>query len=418
MRVGMRTSLEEPLRHPRSRTPHTVAALAAGALAVINTTAVLPATPAAADTPSALHGTVTMPDGSPAAGAKVTVSLMPPDATTSSGIEPILATTTTANDGAFSVSVPVTTEVSTAVIENGGIANLEIDAEDVAAAVQGYIGTNTDLTLYEDNEALAIAADTTNGTLDLAQPVELQLDDVGSAGTYDTANPTDPTGPMSPTPGPYWCNDSGWYVVYGPTAGETKIGEIHSYRDTRSVRWAYTTSANTTIDVGYSYDGGAYSVSGGTHIGNKNGVENGGVHAGSYYGHNIVAHFNYVREEDKQSCTGGKTHVTHRVRATVWNGDEYAGTDMSWEDGYNTWKEHYDAGGADIARFTAGQNFGRTTNKTTKYLNAITILGATLGSQTTMDVHHYQGWKFGSDPSHDLIGDNGPPSTAGTIWAY
>lgn len=376
-----------------------------------------PVSLAHADSGTPLHGTLHLPDGSAARNADVYVSLLKADP----GDQPdkAIAQGTTDDQGNFSIPIPITSDITAAAISNGNQVNLEVlglaTSSSLSASTLQGTGGSTVEQLFEGAVALdptlASSDSATSSALELTNPVELTLSDAENG----YVSPPDNTAAVAVAN----CYFYGWYRYSGPTAGSTVIGELHTYQDMTG-SFQYTTSANSDIGVGYSYSAGSnFKVSGHVHIGNSSSVSNSGVKAGAYSGHRINGNFNYVKDEGDYYCDGlGWDHL-YRVRATVWNGDEFNGADTSGNDGYYTWKDANDAGGARIAKFTPGQSFGRTTSETADYGGGVSVMGASLDSKSKFNSTHKLSWHFGSGVYwHYLIGNDNPPSNAHIIYAY
>jgi hypothetical protein len=379
---------------------------------------------------STLGGTMLMPDGSPAPNADGCLTLL---RSVADDEDPTIIYFTTDSTGTFSVPIDVNQDMVETAALNGGTINLEI------GGLADSLGRSP-----SDLPAEAIASGTTvlyDGVYAFAVPL---IGNVESAGSAALALPNDLVLELTDTISlatalvrdespvttvnnfcggiggsqPRNCWFGKWGRIDGPRAAPTVLGELHTYQDMWG-HFHYSTSANSEIGVAYQTDGGQWRVSGSVHIGNSTSVSNSGVPYASYRGTEIEGNFNYVKERRYFYCYGYRQASQQRVRALVWNGDVFPGADRSYSDGYYTWRDADAEGGARIARFFPTQRFSRDSSTTRTYSVGATVLGASVTSKTIYNTTHRLAYSFGRNVYwHYLIGSDGPPSTAGVVWAY
>lgn len=380
--------------------------------------------------PSVLSGVMRLIDGSPAANATGCLAIL--KSLTGGDSSPFVQFVT--NDvGGFEVELPdVTQEMAQEAAFNGGTMNFELTGmanslgrpmEDLTAEV---VATGTTL-LYDGVYAFAVpvtglAEGTASAMLQMPNGIVLVLGDESNFAAYTAENPNTVAGEPScgssnDSPlggGCYWTN---WEEL-SRRAEPTVLGELHTYQDMWG-HFIYSQSGSSSIGIAHKMENKAWNQTGEIWIGNTSSVSNSGVPYASMRGTKIEGNFNFVKEDRHRMCWGNMMTTQQRVRATVWNGDVFPGDDTSSYDGYYTYKDARDEGCARCGRFLKGQQFSRDGDKTKKYSVGAGPFGVTVSAQSTYNTTHRIKYSFGYNVSvHWLIGDDGPPSKAGIIWAY
>jgi hypothetical protein len=378
---------------------------------------------------SVLTGVMVLADGTRAMNAEGCLTLI---RSMVSGDSPTILYFTTNQAGEFNVPMPALTEaMAEEAAFNGGTLNFELtgmaneSGVPIAEMVDEAVAAGSVL-LYDGVYTFAapligIAEPGASAALAMPNEVVLVLSDTTSMALHAPTNPDSIAGDPDDACNARGRGSCGYWTGWTETsrrAAPTVLGELHTYQDMWG-HFHYSQAANSDIGVVHKMDTSAWKSSGEIHIGNTTGVTNSGVPYASYRGTEIVGNFNYVHETSDRMCWGEVMATRQRIRATVWNGDVFPGENRAYNDGYYTYQTARDEGCARCGRFIPGQKWSRDTTKTKKYAIGAGPFGVTVSSQTSYNTTHRVAYSFGYNVGvHWLIGNDGPPSSAGVIWAY
>ncbi|WP_262057657.1 hypothetical protein [Streptomyces sp. STR69] len=420
------------------------------------TAAPSPSTLAPVSGAATVKGVFTLGNGSPLAGATVTLTpvdeALPADGST---ITPTtVGTATTAADGSWSFTLPSTlpSSLQTYADDNGGVLSLE--ASFYGQASDGTVLTGSD---YVD-AGVATGSATTEGSaaaraetantvaihpdVDTTQvtPADSTLVDSAdtaddssatSANTYQSVDGTSTTG-FSPD-----VVDGVDYSAVKPKIGVpvcvpskhvikqhdyyTSVGEAHAYYDTTAA-FEYNNTLSSTWGVATSVDGEHWSITGKVSRKSSTGHAVGFANQGPYWAKRFQIPVEYQDVDHQVACPEGK--VTHSysilpVKYDIPSGGAVAryGADVRSKDGLTAYRK---SNPAYRARLDQKQYATITSGTSLTIGYAAKVFGVTISLDTEYGTSHFQKITAGSGSSeHDIWGAKGKISgNPGVIYSY
>ncbi|NEC86528.1 hypothetical protein [Streptomyces sp. SID12501] len=427
------------------------------------TAAPSPSTLTAVSGAPTVKGVFTLGNGSPLAGA--TVTLTPVDEVPADGstITPTtVGTATTASDGSWSFTLPSTlpSTLQTYADNNGGVLSLE--ASFYGQAADGTLLTGTD---YVD-AGVATGSATTEGSVaaraetsdtvaihpdvdgTLVTPADSTL--VDSADTTDNADSTDGTDSSPTTSGNTWQSADGAsttgfspdvvdgvdYSAVTPKLGGgcvpskhvikqhdyyTTIGEAHAYYDTTAA-FEYNNTLSSTWGVATSVDGKDWSITSKISRKNTTGHAVGFANQGPRWAKRFQIPVKYQDIDHQYACPEGK--VTHSYSIVPVGYDIPAGgavarygADVSSKDGLDAYRKSNPAYRAVLGK---KQYVTITSGNSVTYGIAAKVFGVSISLDTEYGASHFQKITAGSGgEEHDIWGAKGKISGhPGVIYSY
>jgi hypothetical protein len=319
--------------------------------------------------------------GQPMTGALVQVLVVPQDlAASDQAVEPVVGTGTIDAQGHVSTSLTPPALTDTTLVSNVGYVNYELQVTDYQGNLLAdyyfarYYGTNP-----------AIA------------------DELPPLSTTVLTSPT-LASTLSGTPPNWGCCPCSWRTV-SQTDAFTVVGELHVVSDL-SGTFTYATTANTTIGVAFSSNGGSsWSLSGDVSITNSISASASLKESGNW-GHQLKSEFHYVKE--RQWCPYAWTS-NYRVLATDWDGGYQIGLDESgWDNHPNKYTSPYPAGSSFTRNNGSGFNYG----------GAVCVFGACLNAKTDFTRTITLSWtNTSTSTTRYLYGNDGFPTKSTIIYA-
>lgn len=201
------------------------------------------------------------------------------------------------------------------------------------------------------------------------------------------------------------CGQAGSWITQSETDAYTVVGELHTVTDL-SGTFSYGRTANSSIGVGVSSDGGGtWSVSGTAAVSNTLGATVLQGNQAANWGKQLKTQFHYLKQ--RFYCVAWTSY--YRVIASQWDGGMQIGNDVSSGDNHpNQWKQPY-----------PGQSqFTRSSGSAYNYSGAVCVLGVCLnassGFSTNVELH----WTNTSQTTtRYLYGNNGYPTVSTIINA-
>ncbi|MDX2542196.1 hypothetical protein ACOT81_31425 [Streptomyces sp. WI04-05B] len=426
----------------------------------IITAAPSPGTLAPVSGAATVKGVFTLGNGSPLAGA--TVTLTPVDEVPADGstITPTtVGTATTASDGSWSFTLPSTLpgKLQSYADDNGGVLSLE--ASFYGQAADGTLLTGTD---YVD-AGVATGSATTEGSAaartETSDTVAIHPDADGTVVTpadstlidsADTADSSNSTNSASGTAVNTWQSADGTsttgftpdvvggvdYSAVKPKLGGgcipskhvikqhdyyTAVGEAHAYYDTTAA-FEYNNTLSSTWGVATSVDGEHWSITGKVSRKNSTGHAVGFANQGPRWAKRFQIPVEYQDVDHQVACPEGK--VTHSysilpVKYDIPSGGPVAryGADVSSKDGLDAYRKSNPAYRAVLGKKTY-VTITSGTSVTIGY--AAKVFGVTISLDTEYGTSHFQKITAGTGgEEHDIWGAKGKISgNPGVIYSY
>ena len=319
----------------------------------------------------------------------------------------LIATTTTAPDGTFTLRAGAGHALEAAAAANDGQINL-----DLVANVNGWV--------YNESVIRADAGGTWVDENGLT-PADIVILPAGS-----TVN-------MRLVPGAAAGATSG-SQAYGPCAtyrfplatarAWTTIGELHTPADTEVATFTYGRKADSYIAKAFSLDGSFWVTKGTVRVANETGSSSSATIAYSTtrdrWAHEIQTEFVYTKYRTELWCASPaavKVSEAFEIRATKWVGSSRLGRDLTQLD---------DRCAEDHAQWIAfhgrGAEFTRDENRYATFANAatVTVGGTSLSLNARSGLSRWVSvrWQFGTKSTkHALCGTDEFPPSASRIFA-
>lgn len=404
----------------RARRAASVAtALAVGA-------AVLTAPSASASTAETVGNTITgsvqLADGTPVPYSDVVVHAVPLADELNDLPLVELARTTTDDAGNYVLTVPAASvgalQTLPYVVFNNGELNLQVRATSLFAPADMAL---SDVEATQAGEIFA-AAQETPVDADLRQAQDLQ--GLAFAGLVmeplkvanDTSGAVDPSlDRVARALGAEYCGYSEHLI--NSNAYPVVVGEAHAYYDI-TVKYTYTSMANSTLGVYYSPTGtGNWTANGSVKVRNSSSFGAASAYQGPYFGRHMLAQFTLNRYKWYRGECYGPAASGYIVRSGPWTGGMSNGLDVSQYDGYEGYNNAQARGW--VAQVQRGGSAYKTGTRGYTYDFAAGAYGAKIAATTEYDTSHRLDWTAGTGPySHDLFGNDGPPSTARLVYSF
>ncbi len=289
-----------------------------------------------------------------------------------------VGSTSTDSSGTWTLAVPITSDMTDLAASNGGYVNFVL----VASSANGYGITHVTRLL-------------SNGQwIDTSEPTSL-----GSPAIPFASYAVGPNWPCIPQ-----------ITVIATEDQYSAIGELHVAHDSTGT-YTYGTHADSNFDVGISYDGNHWSLSGSYHVGNDKGAQI-SYTEGPDFGHRLTSQFHNLKRKYNwfgyQGC--GPAYDTYPSR---WNGGAQIGLDNSYLD-FNC-----NTSSGNTQNFGRNTSFDRSSSHAYHLSSAINLFGIVqVGVDSGYSQYVISHWSFGSGQSnHYLCGNDGPVTTAHRIFA-
>jgi len=319
----------------------------------------------------------------------------------------LVATTTTALDGTFTLRADSSQALEAAAAANDGQINL-----DLVANVNGWV--------YHESVIRAVVGGSWVEENGLTPPDIVIL-------------PTGSTVDMRLVPGAAAGATSG-SQAYGscvtyrfPLASArawTTIGELHTPADTEVATFTYGRKADSYIAKAFSLDGSFWVVKGTVRVANETGSSSSATIAYSTtrdrWAHEIQTEFVYTKYRTELWCASPaavKVSEAYEIRATKWVGSSRLGRDLTHLDDRCA-EDHAQY----LTPFGKGFTFTRDENRYGTFTNAasVTVGGTTLSVNARSGLSRWVvvDWRFGSKSTrHVLCGIDAFPPTTTRIFA-
>jgi len=415
------------------------------------TAAPSPSTLAPVSGAATVKGVLTLGNGSPLAGATVTLTPVDEVPEDGSDITPTtVGTATTASDGSWSFTLPspLPSKLQAYADANGGV--LALEASFNGQAPDGTLLTGTD---YVD-AGVATGSATTEGSAaaraETADTVAIHPDVDEALVTPADSTLADSADSASDTPANHWQSVDGAsttdfspdkvdgvdYSAVTPDLGGacivskhvvkqhdyyTTIGEGHAYYDTTAA-FEYNNTLSSTWGIATSVDGEHWSITGKISRKNSTGHAVGFTNQGPRWAKRFQVPIEYQDVDRRVTCVGKKTKHSYSiipVKYDIPSGGDVAryGADVSSKDGLTAYRNSnpsYRAvlGKKQYATITSGTSI--------TYGVAAKVFGVTVSLDTEYGASHYQKISAGSGGSeHDIWGAKGKISgNPGVIYSY
>ncbi len=319
----------------------------------------------------------------------------------------LVATTTTAPDGTFTLRSESSPALEAAAAANDGQVNL-----DLVANLNGWV--------YNES---VIRADVAGAW----------VDENGLTPTDTVLLPAGSTVNLRLVPGAAAGATSG-SQAYGSCAtyrfplasarAWTTIGELHTPADTEVASFTYGRKADSYIAKAFSLDGSFWVMKGTVRVANETGSSSSATIAYSTtrdrWAHEIQTEFVYTKYRTELWCASPaavKVSEAYEIRATKWVGSSRVGADLRRLDDRCA-EDHAQY----LTPFGNGFTFTRDENRYGTFANAasVTVGGTTLSVSARSGLSRWVvlDWRFGSKSTrHVLCGMDAFPPTASRIFA-
>lgn len=193
-----------------------------------------------------------------------------------------------------------------------------------------------------------------------------------------------------------------FYVDY-VSVDSTRIISFHNSVNARG-KWEYGKTADSDIDVGVAQAGGSWSISGSVHVGGTSSALMSGTSNYYHYNSYVRTDFNYTH--GRYVC--GTTTSSYKIYASLWR----AG---ARDDGQ--FPRTSCAASPHRSYFSRGMSFYRGSSRASRIGFALDVGPVNLGQTSGHSVSVYMSWTDIRNNGIYLCGNNGPPTTAGVIYA-
>ena len=338
-------------------------------------------------------------------GVSGSVALYLPSTAASASQDTLVATSTTAADGTFSLQTPLTPALAGAAVANDGQINL-----DLVANVNGWVYHQAIVRSYVSTAWV---------DEDGAVPAELALSPLNT-----TVNPRlIPGSAGGATTGSLalaFCTTQ--RLPIGSTRAWTTIGELHTPADTRLASFTYGRKADSYISKAVSFDGTAWKLVGGSiKIGDEASAGSSaevGISLGlDRWAKEIQSEFIYTKFQVTLVCGGLIADERFEIKATDWVGSLKEGRDARYLDD-RCYQDHLQY----MAEFPKNGWIARDSNRYGTFVGAasVTIGGATVSLNARSGLSRYVRvrWDFGDKTSkHVLCGTDALLPKSSRIFA-
>ena len=365
---------------------------------------------AVASGPVIATGRLVLPSGGPALdGEPATISgsvaLYLPSTAPGPSEDTLVATTTTAPDGTFSLQSALTAALARAATANAGQINL-----DLVGNVDGWVYHQAVIREYVDG-----AWQSEDG----AAPAELVLSPL-NASVDPRLIPGASGGATTGSQALSGC--ATYRFPLASTRAWTTIGELHTPADTEVASFTYGRKADSYISKAISLDGTVWKLVGGSvrvgdEAGSESAAEVGISHGLDRWAKEIRSEFVYTKYRSELVCGGLKVSEQYEIKATDWIGNIRTDADLTYLDD-RCYQDHF----AYMA--VSGRNalVTRDSNRYGKFVGAatVTVGGATVSLDARSGMSRYVRvrWDFGGKTAkHVLCGTDAPLPRSSRIFA-
>ena len=323
---------------------------------------------------------------------------------TATQTSPAVPTTTPATVNTTMQPLDVTDESALDTTANEQSTTASANDPSATSAVSPDSG-NPDGVIFTGNAVNAYAAPATDA---------YGYQEIGGNGSYDPYIAADGTDLSAATVTPYqanspdFCVPGTWHTVQTGWHW-TIVGEQHAYRDATG-DMTYTRSAQTSIGVAVSVNGGSYTLSG-TYTYTASSSYSTGITRGPKAAYLNILALNYAKQKNTYVCSNGVQYTYRRIIPTGihnensnpnWN-PYILGASVLSEDGYGPWS-------AASYRSTLARGQGMCVAKGTGYTYGagVVIFGIALSADTNHDSSTEQCIHEGTSSSltHRVWGSN------------
>jgi hypothetical protein len=311
-----------------------------------------------------LSGTITLPSGSFAAGARIVVTPLRRVESTVATPDVILARAMARPDGSFSLMIDPGPAIALTAA-NGGHLNVMVTA------------------IAPDDRAhswLALAAVPLRPAPGIRAPAALHL----------VMQRVDSTPPRPGATPEYQCGTT-TYRRGDFQYAYTTVAELHSWDD-MAAKFKYIYTASSTLDVGTSQDGHSWRVSGTATIADDKGATN-GQDAGGRYGYQMRPQFEYEELATQTAPCGGNSILYYTASSTRALAGIVAGANVSDGDGLRPFLANNRPG--HMANFDPGGFHAKTTGTTQRYEVAASFFGFNFGCVSQYSSQLDYEWQMG-----------------------
>ncbi|MFF9158391.1 hypothetical protein ACF1AB_39905 [Streptomyces sp. NPDC014846] len=406
-----------------------------------------------------VSGKFTLGNGQPVQGLAVTVTAADAtlDSDSSAGVnEPVLGTATTAADGTWTLDLPakLPAGVQQAADDNGGALNLNATTAATTTSGVPVLGVDALTAVPVPSQGASL----TVGTAADAKAAEATDDDHTVPlvpDTVDDAAAKDPSAEQEQQSlaakaeaepravgeeTPLWQSDHSVlpadynpYAVGGkdvsaeavtPRAGDcqtvtyeqwrkiryTVVGEAHANWDAKA-SFQYDSSMNSSVELAINSNGN-WKAGASRNLSNEFGLSTGYTNKGSYYAHQYKVPIEYRKYKKQYICTMGVKSTWYtvepkRYKLPAGGSVGKIGKDVSAKDSSRNYNRAPKRNRGKVER---GTFFELTRKKSTKFGNAVSLVGIGLSATTSYDNSHKQKITAGTrrNATHLIWGKNGP----------
>jgi hypothetical protein len=333
-------------------------------------------------------------DGTPLAGQTVALAVLPTGESQPADI-PMGQRTTSGGTGRAAWRVHLTPSQRSAVRANGDWLNLQAAALGGDDSPTAFVG----FSLYLGSEKSQLAESRSR-----PKPNLTVRRDTKPAGMTRQRAAAGQSGAGTS------CHNYHWKLA-STSVQWTETGQLHVSGDTTKAQFTYGRTADTDISAAYRVAGGAWSLSGSTHVGNSLTSASTKTASSFYYRHEL-SQFQYGLWKLYADCYEGEIYQNQdHTEVLMWIGGGLDGTTSIsyWDNRSHANYYFYD--------FGPNWDYTRSTSSLSGIDAAVSVFGATLKSQSGASSYVKYYYLFGSQAHHYLYGLTRYPNQAGVIYA-
>ncbi|MFN8076791.1 MAG: hypothetical protein U0Q15_15425 [Kineosporiaceae bacterium] len=202
-----------------------------------------------------------------------------------------------------------------------------------------------------------------------------------------------------------------WWGPISSAAGITVIGELHVGGDAKG-NFNYGSTADSDIGVSYNY-GSGWKVSGAAHVGTGTQTVSGWADRGPIWRYPLKTQFTYHKYEyiTDANCGGASGSKTYyKAQVARWDGGATVGASLTNQYAYCTTSTNR-------VDYSPGTRLARSSYRAYTYDGAVAVFGASLTAKSGYSTNVDFELKFGSNPSHLVCGNDGPPTSSSKVWS-
>ncbi|HVE45126.1 MAG TPA: hypothetical protein VNA57_00060 [Acidimicrobiales bacterium] len=355
----------------------------------------LPTAPSSATDAGTIFGSVILPDGSRASGARVWATADGKNVSEHGNVPLVpLGEVVTGPSGTFSFLI--TPDSTTTPLVNA--------ADSLNVTITAVLEEHADQAAYATAfvTPLKIADATFMPSVD---PLTLELEPLPASSSGESSDPI--------------CNGGGWKKAIGdPEYKGTKVGELHAW-DNMTSSFVYKEAGEHKIDSGYSASGSDWKVSGSESVTKDASLSQGPDGIVGRYG---FAQRPVIKYQKYALCAVVGDPFGYLVEAKYASGGFDTPVDVSSKDGPGPYLRNNQIG--KMGDYGPGDKVEKDTGASERFEAAAEAFGFRAGAMSVYSQNLKFTWKMGTtfgsptDMQYHLWGDAADPKSSPTLYAY